>query len=158
ILDSGRRCQFMIAGDGPCEGSLRRLCDQLGLAHEVTFVTRLKEYLSALSCLDVFVRPTLSDGLGFTLLQAMACGKAVVATDVGGAYSLIEDGVTGRLVAKDRSDKLTEAIVDLLDHPAMAQQFGRNARDFARDRFPMQAAVQQTLAVYRDAMAPRRRG
>ena len=152
LIQSGREAQFIIAGDGPEDSTLRRLCRDLELDAAVTFVTRLHHYHAVLESLDIFVRPSMSDGLGFALLKAMAMGKAVVATDVGGMYSLVEDGVTGRLVSRGRYDALAEAIGELLDDPARAQQFGRNAREVVRSHYGLAQAVQETLAVYRDAM------
>ena len=153
VLDSGRKAHFVIGGDGPNERKLRRLCAELRLSSHVTFASRISSFQSVLECLDVFVRPSIIGGLGFTLLQAMACGKAVIASGVGGSYSLIEDGSTGRLIEKGNTEALTSAVCELVDAPEQAQQFGRSARDFVRDNLKMQTAVTRTVAVYEAAIA-----
>lgn len=152
LLDWGARARFVIAGDGPDERRLRTICSALNLNADVTFVTRMANALEVLECMDILVRPSVMGGLGFIMLQAMAAGKAVVATDVGGAYSLLEDGVCGRLVPKGSAEALAEVLNDLLSNPAQAQQFGRNARQFVGDRFKMQSTVAKTLDVYAQAL------
>ena len=152
ILDSGRKAQFVVAGDGPYEKKLRVLCEDLGLSANVTFVTRMAGCRGVIEALDVFVRPSLTAGLGYILAQAMAFGKAVVATDVGGVYNMIEDGRAGVLVDRGRSDLLTEAISGFLDEPERAQQFGWRAREFVRENYRIGAAVEKTIAVYESAI------
>lgn len=151
LVDDGARARFIIAGDGPDERRLRTLCSDLHLNSFVTFVTRVTSIQAILECIDIFVRPSVMGGLGFVMLGAMAAGKAVVATDVGGAYSLLKEGVCGKLVAKGDSDALAAGIAELLADPARTQQYGRNARDFVRENYRMQDTVERTLKVYREA-------
>ena len=151
LVDDGARARFIIAGDGPDERSLRTLCSDLHLNSCVTFVTRVTSLQTILECIDIFVRPSVMGGLGFVMLGAMAAGKAVVASDVGGAYSLLKEGVCGKLVAKGDSDALAAGVAELLADPARTQQYGRNAREFVRENYRMQDTVERTLAVYRDA-------
>ena len=152
ILDSGREAHFVIAGDGPEEGKLRRLWRDLDLSGAVTFASRITGFLGILESLDIFVRPSQTEGLGYVLLRAMAFGKAAVAADVGGVYSLVKDGQTGLLVPKGSADDLTRGITRLLDHPETAQQLGRRAREFVRDEYKLSDAVEGTLAAYEDAL------
>jgi glycosyltransferase involved in cell wall biosynthesis len=152
IVDSGRRGQFVIAGDGPQETPLRRLCRDLDLESAVTFVTRLGHYQGALDSLDIFVRPCVSGGLAFTLLKAMAMAKAAVATGIGCVYDMIQDGITGRLVGRDRPDALADALSDLLDNPERAVQLGRRAREFVRANFGIEDTVRRTLDLYDGAL------
>ena len=76
LRDAGKQAQFVIAGDGPEEEALRRQCRELGLSPVVTFVTRLKQFRSVMDTLDIFVRPSLSDGSAFALMKAMGMAKA----------------------------------------------------------------------------------
>ena len=152
LLDSGRKAHFVVAGDGPEEGRLRRLWRDLDLTEAVTFATRLTGYLGILESLDIFVRPSRSDGLGYILLRAMALGKAVVGTDVGGVYSFVKDGETGLLVPKDGEEGLTRAMSRLVDEPETAQQIGRRAREFVREEYRLSEAVEGTLAAYEAAL------
>lgn len=153
LLDEGARVRFLVAGDGPDERRLRTICSDLNLNAYVTFITRMTNALAVLDCMDILVRPSVMGGLGFIMLQAMAAGKAVVATDVGGAYSLLEDGVCGRLVPKRNSEALAAVLEDLLSNPAQTQQFGRNAREFVGDRFKLQTTVERTLGIYAQALS-----
>jgi glycosyltransferase involved in cell wall biosynthesis len=99
--------------------------------------------------MDVFVQPSLRDGLPNALLEAMACEKAVIGTPVGGMTDVVTDCENGRLVSTNDADELADAIVELLTKAELRRQLGRAARQTIMHKFTLQAELDENLAVYR---------
>jgi glycosyltransferase involved in cell wall biosynthesis len=152
LAGSVREAEFIVAGDGRDERSLRKEAAALGIEKRVTFVTRLANYRGAISALDIFVQPALAGGLGYGVLEAMAMGKAVVATSTGSVPEMVVEGKTARLVAKGDAAALAEAVGQLLTHPQAARDLGAAARLSVAERFNMQRLVADTIAVYDEAI------
>jgi len=98
--------------------------------------------------MDVFVHPSLRDGMPNAVLEAMACGKTVVATAVGGVTDVIEDGVNGILVHVHEAGRLEVAITEALNQPEKRDQFGRSARETVLHQFTLDKELQANLAIY----------
>ena len=148
VLATGREVQFLIAGAGPEESNLRRLSRDLGINDKVTFVPNLLDFDDALAAMDVFVLPSLQQGIGTIMLDAMAMGRPVIATRVGGVYCAVHDNETGLLVPPSNSEALASRIVELLDDREKAQTIGRAARDLVEREFGVEGMVDQTSALY----------
>lgn len=101
------------------------------------------------SLMDVFVHPSLRDGMPNALLEAMACGKPVLATPVGGALDVIEDGKNGMLANVNDANDLAEKILGLLESPEKRAALGKNARESILNRFTPEKELQANLEVYR---------
>jgi glycosyltransferase involved in cell wall biosynthesis len=152
VLATGREVQFLIAGAGPEESNLRRLAHELGINDKVTFVPNLLDFDDALAAMDVFVLPSLQQGIGTIMLDAMALGRPVIATRVGGVYCAVRDNETGLLVPPSNSEALAERIVELLDDRGKAQAIGNAARDLVNREFGVECMVDQTAALYREVL------
>lgn len=152
VLSLGRQVEFVIAGAGPEEENLRRLARELGIAEHVTFVPNLLDFSEALEAMDIFCLPSLQQGIGTIMLEAMALGRPVIATKVGGVYRVIRDNETGLLVPPSDSSRLADRIMELLDHPEQARQIGAAARLEVTQEFRVDQMVSQTAAVYRDVL------
>jgi glycosyltransferase involved in cell wall biosynthesis len=101
------------------------------------------------SLMDVFVHPSLRDGMPNALLEAMACGLPVIATPVGGAVDVIQDGKNGIFVNVNDTNDLAQKILDLLDDPEKRATLGKNARESIAGRFTLEKELQANLNVYR---------
>jgi glycosyltransferase involved in cell wall biosynthesis len=156
VLANHRPVEFLIAGAGPEEFALRRLADDLGITEFLTFVPNVFDLSSALSAMDLYCLPSLKQGLGTVMLEAMARGRPVIASKVGGVYGVIDDGVNGLLVPPSDSDSLAARIIELLANPTRAQQIGDAARRQVATQFPVRTMVEQTLAVYETVLAQSR--
>jgi glycosyltransferase involved in cell wall biosynthesis/ubiquinone/menaquinone biosynthesis C-methylase UbiE len=97
---------------------------------------------------DMFVLPSLAEGLPTAVTEAMACGKPVIATGVGGVPDQVEDGRSGFIVAPGNERELAEKIMYLLDNPAEAKQMGARGREIARDKFATSIIAERFLVVY----------
>jgi glycosyltransferase involved in cell wall biosynthesis len=147
--------RLVLLGDGPTRPELERKARELGLQDCVRlggFQARVAEYLDAG---DALVHPSLTEGMPNVVLEAMAAGKPVVATRVGGIPELVADGESGLLVAPRDPAALADALIRLIREPGLAAELGRNARCRARERFSVGAMVEATEAVYRSLLETR---
>jgi glycosyltransferase involved in cell wall biosynthesis len=117
-----------IWGDGPMRGQLERLVTTLGVGGTVTLHGKTEQPQRVLDDLDIFVLPSLSEGRSNVLLEAMAGGLAVIATDVGDSAAVVEDEVTGLVVARADPAALAKAIVRLLESPDLTTALAGRAR------------------------------
>jgi len=134
ILDGRpRSLHLAIVGDGPSRVELERLAADLGLGDAVRFVPWVDYaqmpdiYRNA----DAFLQPSLTEGMPNTVLEAMASGVAIVASDVAGNRDLVKDGRNGFLVEPMSADALTDAISRLVDDPAGVRRMGAESRTMA---------------------------
>lgn len=152
VVKTGREAQFVVAGDGRQETALRRQAAALGIQKRVTFATGLTGYSNAIALLDIFVRPAVRGGMGYTILEAMAMGKALLATATDDVPEMIAEGRTGLMVSKGDSQALADAMIRLLDHPELCKSLGMAARASAATEFSMEQLVRRTLEIYDEAV------
>jgi glycosyltransferase involved in cell wall biosynthesis len=127
FLERVPRCHLLIAGLGPLEDQLRKLHGSLGLDDRVQLLGRRDDVPRLLAASDVFVLSSTVEGLPVALMEALALGVPVVATEVGGIPELVRDGVEGRLVPPARPAPLAVAITGLLTDPALRSKLGEAA-------------------------------
>ncbi len=140
--------RFFIAGTGELEGELKQFVEERGLVPYVSFLGRRADVPELLGAMDVMVLPSSSESLPNIVLEAMSCGRAVVASDTGGCGGLIESGRTGQLVPPKSPPALAEAIILLLEQPALREQMGRAARRHAEIEFDINVAVKRLEVIY----------
>ncbi len=139
--------RFLVVGDGPLRPALERLCVQLGIEEKVFFAGFRQDVPAILQRLQLFVQPSLSEGQGITVLEAMAAGCPVVACAAGGLKELIEDGETGLLVQPGNPQALAQAMTLLLQNRQLCQQITVKAKIFAT-RYEMAEMITKTREVY----------
>ncbi|MBK8821330.1 MAG: glycosyltransferase family 4 protein [Anaerolineales bacterium] len=115
----------------------------------VTGIVAHKDLPAYYALMDVFVHPSLRDGMPNAILEAMACEKAVIATPVGGAIDVIEDGKNGRFVPLNDTDKLAETILQLLSQPENRQTMSKSAREAVLRQFTLEKELQANLKIYK---------
>jgi len=132
------------------DSHVRKLADELGLSQDgyLKFVEPGARVAELLPAFDLFVMPSRAEGIPTSILEAMACGLPVIATDVGGVREVVEEGVTGRLVKPRDSANLAEAILDLLQKPGLRAQMGVQARQRAVERYDTSICAATHLAAY----------
>lgn len=146
-------CQLLIVGDGPSRHELELLREQLGLSSWIVFTGSRRDIPRVLHALDVFVLPSLYEGFGIAILEAMAAGTPVIATAVGGIPEFVLPGETGLLVEPENIEALADAIDRLLSHPQQAQAMGAKGRVHARERYHISKVVRQHEQVYTACLA-----
>jgi L-malate glycosyltransferase len=128
-IDRAQRFRLYILGEGPDAGRLQSLCARLGVQDRVHMLDPVASTAPFLRAADVFILPSEYEGISNSLLEAMASGLAVVATDIPGNRELIDDGITGILIPCGNDDQLISALELLLTDAAKAARLGKNARD-----------------------------
>ncbi|MDH4152450.1 MAG: glycosyltransferase [Nitrospira sp.] len=146
-------CQLVIVGDGPSRDELEVLREQLGLSSWIVFTGSRRDIPRVLHALDAFVLPSLYEGFGIAILEAMAAGKPVIATTVGGIPDFVLSKETGLLVEPGNVQALADAIAHLLSDPQQAEAMGAKARVHARDNYRISEIVRQHEQVYSACLA-----
>ena len=159
LKQQGHRLKYRFAGEGLQRQKLQQIALELGLREEVEFGGFIPDIPGFLSTIDIFVLPSLYEGLGVAVLEAMAAGKAVVATRVGGLPDLVDDTLTGLLVPAKDSEGLARAISTLVSQPGLAKQMGENGRERVRKHFTMEQMAKKNEDFYYELLeAPSDRG
>jgi glycosyltransferase involved in cell wall biosynthesis len=144
----GHSLKYRIAGDGSERESLGDLARTLSVEEDVEFLGFVSDVPAFLSSIDVFVLPSLFEGLGVAALEAMAAAKPVVATSVGGLRELVADRTTGLLVPPADSPALARAIAELVSQRVRMREMGANGRARVREHFTMEAMAQKNESYY----------
>jgi glycosyltransferase involved in cell wall biosynthesis len=152
IITKIPQAQLLIVGEGRMREGLVNLTKKIGLEKSVFFLPSVIDTQGVLSGMDLFVLPSLKEGLGLALMEAMACGLAVVGSDVGGIRSLIQDKYNGLLVKPADSQGLSHAILELLQNPDKAKYLGSNARIFINQNFSQEKMISETEEVYLECL------
>jgi glycosyltransferase involved in cell wall biosynthesis len=145
--------RLALVGDGPCRAALEAQARGLGVAGAVVFLGFRPEGHRWAAAADVFVQPSLTEGMPNAVLEGMAAGRAVVATRVGGVPELITDGETGRVVPPADPAALAAGIVELLGDPVRRLRMGEAARARSGREFSTEAVRAAIEEVYRSAGA-----
>lgn len=148
----GLKLEYRFAGDGPLRGDLEEQAARLGIRDQVSFLGFVTEPTEFLTDVDIFAMPSLYEGLGVAALEAMAAGKPVVATSVGGLTESVIDGVTGFIVQPQNSSTLAEAIAKLVQLPTLAAEMGRRGRERVLQNFSLEQMARQNESYYYDLL------
>ena len=150
IVSSYPNSKLTLIGDGPLKDKLERLAGALSLTENITFIgyvknTEVPQYLKEA---DIFVLPSLSEGFPVVIPEAMAAGKPIVASNVGGISDAVTDGVTGFLVAPENAEWLAEKLIYLIEHPEVSVSMGKAGRKKVEEQFTWGEIAKRTIEMY----------
>lgn len=152
VLQAIPRAQLLIIGEGKMKNELVNLARELKIGESVIFIPTLEDTPLALAAMDIFVMPSLAEGLGLGVMEAMAAGVCVVASGVGGLRSLITNNVNGILVEPKNTQALAEAIVDLLKDEDKRRALAAAGQNCAKENFSSQICADLTCEVYSECL------
>lgn len=141
--------QLHIVGNGPCEAELRTQAEVCGVGHRVQFLGFRRNAFDYLAHCDALLMPSLHEGLPYTLLEAMALGKPVIASNVGGLAEVLENSVTGLLVPPAGAGELATAIATLRYDEPLRRRLGQRAQDLQRSNYSLEKMAARYISVYR---------
>lgn len=144
---------FLVAGDGPLRSDLERKAAEMNLAGKIFFTGERQDIQMILPCLDVFVLASVTEGMPLTVLEALAAGRPVVATRVGGIPEAVSDGVNGLLVSPGDAQGMAAAILRLLEDPGASRKMGEEGRKRVAGDFTVDKMVGATEQVYMDLVS-----
>jgi glycosyltransferase involved in cell wall biosynthesis len=152
VLQEHPDATLVLVGKGNMEPALRQQADRLGLNEHVRFLGWREDVREIMPLFDVFVLPSLNEGMGRVLVEAMAAGRPIVASRVGGIPDVVRHGETGLLVMPHDTLSLAESISMLLRDSAQAERMGAMGRLKCRE-FSLQAMIAKLDALYRKLLA-----
>jgi len=147
--------QLQIVGEGPERTKLESLTRELGLTSRVEFLGERRDVPELLKQAGFFVTASLTEGISLTLLEAMAVGLPVVATDVGGNPEIVEDNITGLLAPAGQPDALAAAMVNMARNSSSWPTMGRAGRDRVCEWFDVRRMAADYEALYVELMQSR---
>jgi L-malate glycosyltransferase len=139
---------FVLAGDGPLKEELEKKAKSLEIAGRVRFTGFREDITDILKALDIFVISSYHEGIPIVLLEAMALGKPVIATRVGGIPEVIEDGISGILVASGDAEALSEACLNIARDPDKRKAISEQAPERIVKEFLLEQQVDRMLSAY----------
>lgn len=153
--DARRRLRLVIAGPGPLREPILEILRAAHVEDLAWLPGERDDVADILRGLDLFVLPSLAEGISNTILEAMACGLPVIATAVGGNGELVTDGITGTLVPAADSERLAEAVCAYFVDPVRRRSHSLAARRAVEERFSLDVMVQRYEALYERLLQPR---
>ncbi len=142
----------VVVGDGPSRSDLEKMTEQLGLTENVKFLGFRDDVNELLPILDIFLLPSISEGLPNAILEAMACNVPVIATTVGGIPEVIAHRKTGMLVRPKYPDDIRNCIIELLDIESLKASIIKNAALLVRGEFSLEHQVGAFHALYQESV------
>ncbi len=148
VIKHKKEAVLTLVGDGPLRSELEKQVLTLNLKKNVIFTGYRPDAVSLLKNFTIFVLPSLLEGIPRCLMETMAVGVPVVASDIPGNRTLVEHGKTGLLFPANDAQKLAEAILYLLNHPEEARQITQNARTKIEKKFSAQRMAREYMGLY----------
>lgn len=155
LKEAARSARVVVVGRGPLRGDLERLARSLGIGDKVVFAGFREDIPAVMGAFDIFALTSDSEGFPISLLEAMAAGRPVVATRVGGVPELVIDGTTGKLAPPGDPGAVAEALA-FFEDASNRQAFGAAGRRRVEDGYSLDRMLEETLMVYRDCLLVKR--
>jgi glycosyltransferase involved in cell wall biosynthesis len=148
IAEEIPEARFVVVGDGSMRGRLEADAAALGLRSRIQFMGERDDVADILPTFSVFCLPSRLEGMSMALLEAMAAGRPIVATRVGGTLDLIRDGETGLLVPTEDPETMARAALRFLRDPWWAEQCGEAGRSMVMQHYSADSMVRRIEAIY----------
>jgi L-malate glycosyltransferase len=149
-LPVDKQARLRIAGEGACRPALEKQVQDLNIGHAVEFTGMLEEtaLIGYINSLNIYVHASLGETMSTAIMQVMACGLPVIASDVLGINNMIENNVTGILVPPKNAEKMAEAIIKLIQDPVFSNQLSVNSHNFATAEFSNKKMFESYTAIF----------
>ena len=148
VLESIEYAKFICAGDGVLYPEIKQMIDELNIAKSFILTGWRQDVPELLSTIDIFVIPSLWEGLPLSIIEAMAMGKPVISSDIPGSRELVMHNNTGLLVPPKNPEQLANAIIDLIQNKDKAKRFANNGQQLVKEKLDMNRIVEQHEEVY----------
>ena len=147
-----QQIKLLIVGDGTLRKNLEDLVHSLKLMNDIVFTGYIKhnEVEKYQNMLDIYVAVSLQESFGVAILEASACSKPVIVSNVGGLPEIVENGKTGIIVEKENSEQLSDALITLINNPDLRITMGKNGRMKVLNEYNWESSVKKMLLVYND--------
>ena len=153
VLDEQSSAKLLLVGGGPMETELQKLAQDLGVEEAIRFLGTRHDVPAILQLSDLFVFPSLSEGLGVALLEAMAMRRPCIASNITAIPEVVEDGRSGILVEPQRPDQLANAVLSLINDPKRRQAMGARGRQIVEETFSINVSIRLLENLYERVVA-----
>jgi len=153
VLDEQPSCKLLLVGEGPMENELQDLAHDLGVGEAIWFLRTRHDVPAILQLSDLFVLPSLSEGMPVALLEAMAMRKPCIASNITSIPEVVEDGRSGVLVEPQRPDQLANAVLSLIDDPERRQAMRVRGRQIVKEKFSINVNIRLLENLYERVVA-----
>lgn len=153
ILETFSSTKFLFVGDGRLKDELQKQAEDLNISSNVIFMGIRNNIPEFLNALDIFAHPSsIREGLGISILEAMATERPVVATNIGGIPEVVVNGKTGILVPPQNPEALASAVIDLLKNPEKVQEMGKMGKLRVEEKFTTKKMISEIENLYRNLL------
>jgi len=153
LRDSGVDACLCMVGDGPDRGQLERRAHELGIVRDTLFLGYQEDVASFYAAFDALVLPSGNEGTPVSAIEALAAGRPVVATRVGGVPDVVRDGEDGFLVEAGATDELADRLARLARDPDLREEMGRRGRERVLPRYAVDRLVDDVDRLYRSLLS-----
>ncbi|MDI6807540.1 MAG: glycosyltransferase family 4 protein [Candidatus Eisenbacteria bacterium] len=145
---------FFVVGDGKERGALEERARVLSLEKNVIFAGHRRDMTKVYAALDVVVLPSLYEGMPNAVLEAMSCGRAVVATRTGGTEEVVQDGISGFMVNREDHTAIAERVIQLLSEPELREKMGNAGRRLVLEKFTVEDMIKSVETIFLSRSLP----
>jgi glycosyltransferase involved in cell wall biosynthesis len=154
VISKHKEAQCLVIGSGREENMLKNLAKKAGLEDSIKFAgAAYADIPLYLSCIDIFILPSITEGFGLVLLEAMSAGKPCIGSDTGGINEIIKDGISGLLVPVGDAEAIGGAISRLLDDKILSYEMGRNGKEIVKEKFSINLMANKMIKFYREVIS-----
>ena len=144
--------RIVVIGDGEMRGELEKYAEELGMRDRIEFKGWIKDLKAIYERLDIVVLTSLNEGTPVSLIEAMAAGRPIVATKVGGVADIAQDGKNGYLVESGNIEEFSWKLLDLIKDAGKRREFGKSGRDIVKTRFAKERLIKDTKELYNNLL------
>ena len=148
--------KLLIVGEGPCRQEIEQLIDEEGMQNNIKVLGQRNDIPFLLNLSDCFVLSSRSEGLSCSIIEAMAAGLPVVATDVGGNSELVANGINGYLVPPDDFDALSMRLQSVINDASLRIKFGQMSLRRVREHYSLDIMINKYANHYKEMIASRK--
>lgn len=156
VIKKNPSAYFLIIGEDFKGGNyiqeLKNIVEKLGINKYIEFAGYRDDVIDLMNSFDLFVLPSFGEGLPVVILEAMAAGKPVIATSVGGNSEVVLDGETGTIIPPEDPEALTKAVIYHLENPEISKEMGRKGYDRVKENFTKKQMVEKTFQIYEEVL------
>jgi glycosyltransferase involved in cell wall biosynthesis len=152
IVDTHPDCVFLIVGEGELKSELQNQSKDLEISHIVHFLGERHDIKELLAISDIFILPSISEGMPNSVLEAMAMGTPVIATNVGGSCEIIIHGENGFLIPPKNIDEIVSSTRTLLNNPSLRNKFSEKGKTSIKKKFTQEKFISSFLILYEDML------
>lgn len=150
VRNKNKKCKLLMVGRGHMEAELQNKANKMGLGGYIKFLKDRKDIFEIMHSCDIFVLPSIYEGFGIALVEAMACGMPVVVSDIDTFKEIVRDNVDGMIVEKENPERLAAAISSLMNDSEKRLHLGESAKKKAMDEFDVKVHLKKLENVYQE--------